>query len=274
MKTLNVDGTDVFIEGEGRAAIVFIHGWPDTHRLWDPQVAALKDRYRCVRFTLPGFEAPQPAEPVRRSRAYDLDEVIERIRRIVEQACPGERVTLLVHDWGCFYGYQFAARHGALVQRVIGVDIGDAGSRRNLAAMSLKQKLMVVGYQVWLAAAWAIGGSLGDGMARWMAAKSRAPAPAAEIGARMGYPYAVQWFKVKGGFPVLRSFDPAVPMLFIHGTRKPFVFHSQAWLDKLAARPHNRVLALPTGHWVMVQRPQEFNDTVRAWLAETDGVMS
>jgi pimeloyl-ACP methyl ester carboxylesterase len=268
MNRLNVDGTEVFVEGAGREAIVFIHGWPDTHRLWDPQVAALKDRYRCVRFTLPGFDASQPA------RAYGLDEVIERIRHVVDAACPGGRVTLLVHDWGCFYGYQFAARHAALVRRVIGVDIGDAGSRRNLAAMSLKQKLMVVGYQVWLATAWAIGGSLGDGLARWMAARLRAPAPAAEIGARMGYPYAVQWFKVKGGFPPLRAFDPAVPMLFFYGARKPFMFHSQAWLDRLAARPHSRVVAMPTGHWVMVQRPQEFNDSVRAWLAETDGVLA
>ena len=37
-----------------------VHGWPDTYRLWDGQVEALKDRYRCVRFTLPGFDAAQP----------------------------------------------------------------------------------------------------------------------------------------------------------------------------------------------------------------------
>jgi len=34
------------------------------------------------------------------------------------------------------------------------------------------------------------------------------------------------------------------------------------------------VIGLPTGHWVMVQRPQEFNAAVLAWLAETDGVRS
>jgi pimeloyl-ACP methyl ester carboxylesterase len=49
------------------------------------------------------------------------------------------------------------------------------------------------------------------------------------------------------------------------------MFHSTAWREKLAARPGNRVIGLPTGHWVMVQRPQEFNDAVLAWLAETDG---
>jgi hypothetical protein len=68
--------------------------------------------------------------------------------------------------------------------------------------------------------------------------------------------------------------EPAVPMLFFYGERKPFQFQSQAWLDRLAARPHSRVVPLPTGHWVMVQRPQVFNDTVRSWLAETDEVVA
>ena len=262
---MTVDDVEVVIEGAGPKAIVMIHGWPDTHRLWDAQVAALKDRYRCVRFTLPGFDLAQPG------RAHSLDEVVGTIRRVVERACPGERVTLLVHDWGCFFGYQFATRHPQLVERVIGVDIGDAGSRRNLAAMSLRQKLMVVGYQC-LARA---------GLAHRRARRRRHGTldrrrdalPSASphtIGAQMGYPYAVQWFKVKGGFDTPRAFDPAVPMLFFYGERKPFMFHSQAWLDKIAARPGSRVIGLRTGHWVMLQKPAEFNDAVRTWLADTD----
>ena len=86
----------------------------------------------------------------------------------------------------------------------------------------------------------------------------------------MGYPYAVRWFGVKGGFGSLRTFDPQVPMLFLYGERKPFMFHSTTWCDKLVARPGHRVIGLPTGHWVMVQRPKEFNEAVLSWLAETD----
>jgi len=106
-------------------------------------------------------------------------------------------------------------------------------------------------------------------MARWMAAVLRCPTPPAQIGAQMGYPYAVKWLGVKGGFGHLRTFDPEVPMLFVYGQRKPFMFHSQIWLDRLACRPSNRVLGLPTGHWVMIKRPQEFNAALLAWLAET-----
>jgi pimeloyl-ACP methyl ester carboxylesterase len=39
----------------------------------------------------------------------------------------------------------------------------------------------------------------------------------------------------------------------------------------VAAQPGNRVIAFPTGHWIMVQRPAEFNRALLDWLAETDG---
>lgn len=261
---MRVDSVEVIVEGAGSKAIVMIHGWPDTHRLWDSQVDALKDRYRCVRFTLPGFDAPgQMSGP---TRAYSLGEVLETIRRVVEQACSGQRVTLLLHDWGCFYGYQFAMRHPELVERVVGVDIGDAGSRENRTELGLKGKFMVLAYQVWLALAWRIGGGIGDAMARWMARAIRCPTDSRTIHSQMGYPYAVRWLGAAGGLEGLRVFKPQCPMLFMYGERKPFMFHSRAWAERLAARPGCRVIAFATGHWIMVQRPREFNDALLAWL--------
>jgi len=261
---LRIDSVEVIVEGTGQKAIVMIHGWPDTHRLWDAQVAALKDHFRCVRFTLPGFDLSQP------KRAYSLDEVVETIRRVVAEACPGGQSTLLLHDWGCFFGYQFAMRFPELVERVIGVDIGDAGSRRHRAELGAKGMFMVMAYQVWLALAWRIGGGLGNAMARWMARVARCPTDPQSIGSQMGYPYALRWLGVAGGFQRLRTFEPHGPMLYIYGERKPFMFHSRAWIERLAARPGSRVLGLPTGHWVMIGRQREFNDALLLWLGETE----
>lgn len=33
-----------------------IHGWPDTHEIWQQQVDFFKNDFTCVTFTLPGFE--------------------------------------------------------------------------------------------------------------------------------------------------------------------------------------------------------------------------
>jgi pimeloyl-ACP methyl ester carboxylesterase len=114
-----VQGTEVFIEGQGEETIVCIHGWPDTHRLWDRTVQALQGRYRCVRFTLPGFEGP----PRQGQKALTLAELTARLLAIVDAVSPGQPVTLLLHDWGCVFGYELAARHPERVARIVAVDI-------------------------------------------------------------------------------------------------------------------------------------------------------
>ena len=238
-----------------------IHGWPDTYRLWDAQVAHFKDRYRCVRFTLPGFDIDKPR------RAVPLEEMIETLRKIVEEASPGRPVILMLHDWGCAFGYQLAMRHPSLVSRIVGVDIGDAGTKAHLQSLTAKAKAMVLAYQLWLAAAWRIGAPIGDWMTRWMAGLLRAPSDRRLIDSRMDYPYYIRWAKAHGSYRGMVRFEPKVPMLFAYGTKKPFMFHTAAWAEALAARPGNEVHAFATGHWVMVQARDEFNRAVDAWLA-------
>jgi pimeloyl-ACP methyl ester carboxylesterase len=63
-------------------------------------------------------------------------------------------------------------------------------------------------------------------------------------------------------------------MLFVYGRRKPFMFHSSAWAEEIAARPGCGVLAFDCGHWVMVARADEFNRAVVAWLQESSHARS
>jgi cis-3-alkyl-4-acyloxetan-2-one decarboxylase len=255
---MRIDGVEIHIEGRGEP-IVLLHGWPDTHRVWDAQVQALEAHYRCFRFTLPGFDAAAP------KATHTLDEIVALIDKVVQQAGGGDPVTLLLHDWGCFFGYQYALRSPAKVKRIIGVDIGDAGSRRHIAELGAVAKGLTLGYQLWLALAWRVGGRVGTGMARWMARRARARSDFGAITANMGWPYDVQW--LRGGFKRAQLFSPSCPMLFIYGRHKPFTFHSRRWAEEIAARPGNVVLALPTGHWVMRQAPAEFNQAILDWLA-------
>jgi pimeloyl-ACP methyl ester carboxylesterase len=258
--SLQVDGIDVFVAGGGSESIVMIHGWPDTYRLWDAQAAYFKDRYRCVRFTLPGFDIDKPR------RAVPLEEMLATLKKIVEQTCPGQRVILMLHDWGCAFGYQLAMRHPSLVSKIVGVDIGDAGTKEHLRSLTAKAKAVVLAYQLWLAIAWRIGGRIGDWMTLWMARAARCPSDPRFIDSRMDYPYYIRWMKAHGSYRDMVRFEPPVPMLFIYGKRKAFLFHTPAWADALAARPGNQVHGLETGHWVMSQQPQQFNQIVDAWL--------
>ena len=266
---LSVQGIDVFIEGAGPRTVVMIHGWPDTHRLWDSTVTALKDRYRCVRFTLPGFDPDKPARPT------SLPEMVNLFGAIVDAACPDRPVTLVLHDWGCIFGYEFAARHPGQVERIVAVDIGDYNSDAYARTLTGKAKWQIFSYQCWLALAWALGrtlsGALGDRMTRWMARGMRCRTPQAGIGWSMNYPYAMQWFGLLGGFRGAAPVEPACPLLYLYGERKPFMFHSPRWLEGMAARPGSTVQGFRTGHWVMVEQPVAFNQRLRRWLDGADG---
>ena len=55
--------------GEGPDAVVLVHGWKGSHRLWDHVVAALESRHRVVAFDLRVMgESDKPRA------TYDFDE--------------------------------------------------------------------------------------------------------------------------------------------------------------------------------------------------------
>ncbi len=264
--SLNVQELDVTIDGVG-PPVVMLHGWPDSPSLWDETVAALRDGYRCVRFALPGYDLRRPPH------AHSVEAVCARIGAVVDAVSPDAPVTLLLHDWGCVFGYEYAARHPARVSRVVGVDIGDTTTGAYLASLTAAQKAMVAGYQLWLAFAWKLGPlapALADRMTRFMARKAGCRTPPSRIGWQMNYPYAMQWFGTCGGLRGLARVDallgPRLPTLFVFGKRKRFMFHSANWLAQLATTPGCEVRGLDAGHWMMKQQPDAFAAAVRGWL--------
>jgi pimeloyl-ACP methyl ester carboxylesterase len=59
--TLTIQGVDVFIEGEGPDTLVMIHGWPDTHHLWDSSVQALEAVFPLCAFHAAGLRSRKAA---------------------------------------------------------------------------------------------------------------------------------------------------------------------------------------------------------------------
>ena len=251
-----LDDVTLYIEGTGPETILMVHGWPDTYRLWDAQVGALKDQYRCVRLTLPGFDEPNAR------KAYTLDEVTGLLQRVVEQLSPDRPVTLLLHDWGCLFGYQFARRFPQRVSRIIGVDVGDRFEQ------TPKALAFTLAYQWWLALAWWIGGGLGNLMTRVLMRLMQVPKKTGEVTAGMNYPYFQMWFGGREAYSrQAKSFSPSCPVLFVYGERKPVMFHTPRWVQKVERLPGGKVVALPTGHWVMVEQPGRLNREILDWLA-------
>lgn len=243
-----------------------IHGYPDTHRLWDAQVAHLQGRYRCARFTLPGFDLSKPP------RAMSQAQIVALIAAVVDCVSPNQPVTLLMHDWGSHFGFQFAAHHPRRVARIISVDIGDTSSAEYRRSLSIKSKWEVLRYQVWLALAWKLGGDLGNRMVRYMARERHCPTVAGDqIGWQMAYPYAMR-FGACGGMGDSVPYMPHCPVLYVYGERKSTMWHSPKWLETVSSLPGGRVRGFATGHWPMVEQPGPFNQCVSDWLGHPGDV--
>jgi pimeloyl-ACP methyl ester carboxylesterase len=260
-KQYSIAGVDVFVEGEGKETIVMVHGWPDTYRIWAKQVAFFKKNYRCVYFTFPGFDVTKPR------KAYSLTETTEILREIIDQVSPDQKVNLMLHDWGCFFGYQYYMQYPNRVAKIVGIDIGDATSKAFAQSLSVKAKAMVFTYQMSLAGAWKLGGAAGTKIAQTMAKLLGTHADLQDISADMGYPYYIQWFGAFGSYKKAKNFKPECPMFFAYAKKKPFMFHSEKWANDLKAQPQNQVVAFNSGHWVQVDAAEQFNQQVGAWLA-------
>jgi pimeloyl-ACP methyl ester carboxylesterase len=247
------------VEGhQAGPTLVFVQGWPDDRTLWDAQVAQLSARYRCVRLDMPGYGAAG-----RPRWGASSEQIIEALARLVREVGRGAPVTLILHDWGCIWGHAMHKRHPELVARVAGLDVAPH------YAPSAKAALGIVAYQSWLAAAFFLGGSIGDRMTRTMAQRAGAPTPSERIHASINYPYRNVWLDLASGRSRANDtgYWPEVPLLFVYGKDKPFAFHSRAWLEHVE-RTGGEIVALDGGHWV--QTHPQCTQILARFLERTD----
>lgn len=103
-------GVKVYVEDlnpEGQKTILFIHGWPGNHNLFEYQFNELpRLGYRCVGMDCRGFG--QSDKPF---TGYDYDRLSDDIRAVVD-AMQLKNFTLLGHSTGGAIAIRYMARHG------------------------------------------------------------------------------------------------------------------------------------------------------------------
>jgi pimeloyl-ACP methyl ester carboxylesterase len=255
-----------------RDTLLFVHGFPDGPHLWDRLVGQLTAAgYRCLVAALPGARgepvaaAPTPAEIVAALGAA----------LAARTATP---VTLILHDWGCFYGLLLAQQTPSAVWRVVAFDVGGHLSLETLPAMAL---LSISLYQALLAAAYVMGGPGGMLVLRATAAVWRYPAALQADGVRpLGTDMAYHYLGImraearrlleRRAAPL--NYNPdGRPVLFAYAAHKHFMFHSKVWLARVEASPGGEVVRMPCGHWLMTERAAETEALVLGWLDRTEG---
>ncbi len=114
MPTIQVNGVTLHYETQGQGpAIVFAHGLFWSGRMFDPQVAALSDRYRCITFDFRG----QGQTPATRD-GYDMDTLARDAAALIERLSI-EPVHFAGLSMGGFIGIRLAARRPELIRSLI-----------------------------------------------------------------------------------------------------------------------------------------------------------
>jgi 3-oxoadipate enol-lactonase len=113
MPTIRTNGTDLWYEDTGgsASAILFSHGLLLSTRQFDPQVTALRDRYRCIAYDHRG----QGRSALSKLRSIDMETLTADAIALIE-ALGLAPVHFCGHSMGGFVGMRLAARRPELVR--------------------------------------------------------------------------------------------------------------------------------------------------------------
>jgi len=123
MPHIRVNGIDLYYESHGEGpAVVFLHGRGGNHLSWYQQVAAFRDRYRCIAIDHRefGLSKETPDGPGRMAFVEDLRQLLERLE--IPRAC------LVGQSMGGFTALGYAYRYP---DRVSGIVLSDTSGGLN-----------------------------------------------------------------------------------------------------------------------------------------------
>ncbi len=95
--------------------IIFLHGFPESHRTWRDVAPALAEQHRIIAPDQRGFAGSDKPEGV---DAYKTDRIVEDLIALAD-ALGVTRFTLVGHDWGGAVAWLAALRHPDRVARLI-----------------------------------------------------------------------------------------------------------------------------------------------------------
>ncbi|QNG20755.1 alpha/beta fold hydrolase [Rhodococcus triatomae] len=90
--------------------LLLVHGWPDTHELWQHVIPHLADRFRVISYDSRGAgQSTVPADVA----SYRLAEMAADLFAVIDGVSPDEPVHVLAHDWGSVETWEAVCEPGA-----------------------------------------------------------------------------------------------------------------------------------------------------------------
>ena len=107
---------DVWTAGDpSLPPILFLHGFPESHRTWRHQMAALSDRYFCVAPDQRGYARSSKPPAI---EDYAVPKLVADVFALAD-ALGIDRFTLAAHDWGGAVGWAAALSNQERIERLM-----------------------------------------------------------------------------------------------------------------------------------------------------------
>ncbi len=286
------DATRIAVYEDGNPdgpTVVLVHGWPDSHVLWDAVVGELAADHRLVRYDARGAGASSAPRPV---AAYTVARLADDFAAVAASVSPDAPVHVVGHDWGAATIWEYISRPEA-ADRVVsytsisGPDPGQLSRylREGLSrpyrprrfARALSQALHF-GYMAFFCipvlAPLAMRTFLA-GVIRRLFIDAGVPPARRHQGAGF-VPDAARGLKIyRANVPRALGTAPtdrpvAVPVQLLVNTRdvfvRPYVYDdTPRWVARLWRRD------VPAGHWSPLSHPKVVAAAVRELVAHLDG---
>ncbi|MBA2340759.1 MAG: alpha/beta hydrolase [Pyrinomonadaceae bacterium] len=247
------DGMRVHYEdfGKGNEALVFVHGWTCSADFWQMQVPAFSNRMRVIAIDLPGHGASDKPKI-----AYTQDLFARSIESVLRDAGV-KRATLVGHSMGTPVVRQFYRLYPKRTRALVFVD----GSLRLIAPRAAMENFFapLKGVQYETAMSRMVDALLGARMPSELRAEARA--------AMLATP---QHVVVSAGESMLNEaiYKPDrinVPVLAIFARSPAWPRDNEAFYRSLAPNLDYRMWD-GVGHFLMMEKPQEFNEALMEFL--------
>ena len=252
MSFIDRDGVRIHYEDDGAGApILLTHGFTATMRMWNPQVAALRDSYRLIRWDMRGHgHSDAPADPA----LYSHEASVEDMRAVLD-ACGVERAVIAGLSLGGFMSMLFHLEHPGRVRALMLLDTGPGYKNDDSRAE-------------WNRYAEASARAIEE---KGAAGLIRSNEIRAENHRTLdGLPHVARGMLVQNDARVINSLPSiAVPSLLMIGADdRPFLDGMAYMATKISGSRHEVVAG--AGHAVNIDQPERVNAIMREFLDDLE----
>lgn len=262
---------NVLDEGEGEA-VLLIHGFPDSHRVWRHQIPALLEAgWRVIAPDLRGFGASDRPEGV---EAYGLMQSVQDLIALLDHLGVG-RAHVVCHDFGAAVGWLLAASQPQRVISLVAMSVGHLNAMRlagpDQRAMSWYMLLFQfeeLAEQLLERQDWALlrdwGGHHPE-VEQWISDLSRPGALTAALNWYRANQHPRRWLDAPAMVPPV-----AVPTLSMWSTGDVYLGEAQVVrTPEFVTGPWRYERLVGAGHWLQLDRPAEVTRLLLGFLADT-----